>query len=134
MARLEPVAGQGSPEVWSSTLRPSEAPGLLDAMARCGPARLDDLGRSVSDRAARLACLPLMLARGPDRIELPPGTTELRPGDALLFAGRAPARRAMQQTLLNANTAEYVLTGRDRPSSVLARLLDRARPPAPSEG
>ena len=36
----------------------------------------------------------------------------------------------MLQTLLNANTAEYVLTGRDRPSSVLARLLDRVRPPA----
>lgn len=134
VARLAPVAGQGSPEVWSCTLRPSEAPGLLDAMARRGPARLDDLGRSISDRAERLDCLPLMLVRGPDRIELPPATTELRPGDALLFAGRGAARRAMQQTLLNANTAEYVLTGRDRPSSVLARLLDRARPPAPSEG
>jgi voltage-gated potassium channel len=134
LARLEPVTGQGSPEVWSSTLRQSEAPGLLDAMSRCGPARLDDLGRSISDRTARLDCLPLMLVRGADRNELPPGTTELRPGDALLFAGRERARRAMQQTLLNANTAEYVLTGRDRPSSLLARLLDRLPRRAASEG
>lgn len=31
----------------------------------------------------------------------------------------------MTETLLNANTAEYVVTGRDRPSSVLARIIDR---------
>jgi 4-oxalomesaconate hydratase len=44
-------------------------------------------------------------------------------GDELLFAGRDAARRTMEQTLLNANTAEYVLTGRDRSNSLLARLL-----------
>jgi Trk K+ transport system NAD-binding subunit len=125
--RLEPIVGPGSPAVWSVTLRESEAPGLLDAMKRAGRATLDDLGRDVADRGLHLDCLPLLLVRAGQRVELPPADTELRPGDELLYAGRERARRAMTQALRNANTAEYVLTGRDRPSSVLARLLDRIR-------
>lgn len=136
VARLQPIVGPNSPEVWSFTLREAEAPGLLDAMRRCGSASLADLGRDIAYRDRRLDCLPLLLVRGGARLELPSEDTQLLRGDALLYAGRDRARGTMRQTLLNANTAEYVLTGRDRPSTLLARLLDRIRPPdaRPSDG
>lgn len=134
MARLEPVVGQEAPVVWSLTVRDADTPGLLDALRRVGTVRLDDLLRDPADRDRRLAALPLLLVRDGDRRPLPAGDTDLRPGDDLLFAGRARARRAMDETLLNANAAEYVMTGRDRPSSLLARLIDRLAGATPAAG
>ena len=133
-ARLEPVVGGEAPVVWSLTVREADTPGLLDALRRTGAVRLDDLRRDPSDRNRRVDALPLLLVRKGERRPLPAGDTDLRPGDEILYAGRERARRAMDQTLLNANTAEYVLTGRDRPSSVLARLIDRFDGPSAATG
>lgn len=133
-ARLEPVVGQEAPLIWSLTVREADTPGLLDALRRSGSLRLDDLVRDPTERTRRLDAVPLLLVREGERRPLPPGESEVRPGDELLYAGRERARRAMEETLLNANAAEYVLTGRDRPSSLLARLIDRLRGPAPAAG
>ncbi len=133
-AQMEAVLGQGAPEVWSLTVREADSPGLLDALRRCGTVSLDDLARDPADRSRRIAAFPLLLVRDGERRPLPAGDTEIRPGDELLFAGRDRARRAMNETFLNANTAEYVVTGRDRPSSVLARLIDRLHPTRPAVG
>jgi Trk K+ transport system NAD-binding subunit len=127
IGRLEPVVGRGSPELWSCALDAAEAPGLLDALAGA-PATLRDLRRDTSDRDRQLPCVALLLARAGTRIELPPDATELAPGDELLFAGRDRARLAMLRMLRNANTAEYVLTGRDHTASLLGRLLGPAKP------
>lgn len=125
MDRLSAVVGQDAPVVWGLTVRESDTPGLVDAFRRAGGVRLDDLLRDPADRTRRIDALPLLLVREGERRLLPDGATDLRPGDELLYAGRTRARRAMEETVLNANAAEYVLTGRDRPSSVLARLIDR---------
>ena len=130
-AELEPLIGQATPAVWSFTVREADAPGLLDALRRV-PVRLDDLVRDPGGRDRRLDALPLLLVRDGARLPLPPGETEVRSGDELLYAGRDPARRAMLETLANANTADYVVTGRDRPSSLLARLIDYLRGPSPA--
>jgi voltage-gated potassium channel len=132
--RLSAVIGQETPVIWSVSVRDSDAPGLLDALRRAGAARLDDLLRDPADRSRRIDAVPLLLVREGGRKPLPDGGLDLRPGDELLYAGRERAQRAMEETLLNANTAEYVLTGRDRPSSLLARLIDRVRGPAPVAG
>jgi voltage-gated potassium channel len=123
-ARLAPILGSGAPEVWGCALDPHEAPGLLDVLEHQGAtATVGDLCRDIADRTRALPCLALLVVRDGERIELPGDTVALRPGDELLFAGRETARRTQRQTLLNANTAEYVVTGHDRPDSVLARLL-----------
>ena len=95
------------------------------------PASLADLARDPADRDRALPALPLMLVRRGEAIDAPAAATELRPGDELLYAGTGWARRAMAETLLNVNTADYVLTGR-APASLLGRLLDRGSRPASS--
>jgi Trk K+ transport system NAD-binding subunit len=123
-SRLAPVIGNGAPEVWGRTLDTAQAPGLLDVVDHLGATiTVGDLCRDIADRDLRLPCIVLLLVRDGSRTELPGDDVPLRAGDELLFAGRDAARRTMEQTLLNANTAEYVLTGRDRSNSLLARLL-----------
>ena len=125
IARLEPLVGREGPEVWSVILGKRDAPGLIDTLGRLGrPASLADLARDPADRDRALPALPLMLVRRGEAIDAPAAATELRPGDELLYAGTGWARRAMAETLLNVNTADYVLTGR-APASLLGRLLDR---------
>lgn len=127
--RLRAIVGEHSPEFWSSAITPGDAPGLSDAMQRAGrPITLADLVRDSTDRDRRTACLPLLLIRAGAPIEVPGDDVELRMGDEVLFAGRTAARRNMFQTLRNANTAVYVLTGRDRTRGALWRRLDRHRP------
>jgi Trk K+ transport system NAD-binding subunit len=124
--RLEPVVGAASPDFWTAVLGRRDAPGLMDALARPGrPATLGDLLRDPADRSRPLPGVPLLLLRDGASIDCPAASTELRPGDEILFAGPDWARRAMRETLLNANTAAYVLTGR-APTSLLGRLLERS--------
>jgi voltage-gated potassium channel len=126
--RLEPVVGTESPDVWNAIIGRRDAPGLVDALARLGPrATLADLARDPADRSRALPVVPLLLLRNGAAIDGPEPATELRPGDEILYAGTEWARRAMRETLLNANTAEYVLTGR-APASLLGRLLERRQP------
>jgi hypothetical protein len=127
IARLEPVVGEEGPEVWSAILGKRDAPGLVDALGRLGrPARLADLVRDPADRTRTLPAVPLLLVRDGEAIDAPEPGDELRPGDEILYAGLGWARRAMRETLLNVNTADYVLTGRE-PASLLGRLLQRRR-------
>lgn len=135
--RLRATVGDQSPEFWSSAITAAEAPGFLDAMKRAGrPVTISDLRRDSTDRDLHSVCTPLLLVRADAQIELPGDDVELRPGDEVLFAGRRAARRQMFQVLRNANTAWYVLTGRDRTRGTVWRLLDRpdrgsaAEPPA----
>ena len=125
------MVGPEAPDFWNAILGRRDAPGLVDAMARRGrPATLADLLRDPADRSRPLPALALLLVRGGSLIDSPEPATELRPGDEILFAGADWAHRAMRETLLNANTAAYVLTGR-APTSLIGRLLERRQPAAP---
>ena len=126
VARLQPLV-EGAPDFWTPILGRRDAPGLLDAMARSSRApTLGDLVRDPADRDRPLPAVPLLLMRRGRVIELPKPGEALRTGDEILFAGPDWASRAMRETLLNANTAAYVLTGR-APTSLLGRLLERRR-------
>jgi Trk K+ transport system NAD-binding subunit len=123
--RLLPIVGDTTPHFWTFALTEAEAPGLLGLMARSArPILIGEILRDIVDRTP-LACVPLMLVRGAEHVEIPEADHALRPGDEILFAGKTEARRQLSRTLGNANTAGYVVTGRDDAISLIGRLLRR---------
>ena len=95
-------------------------------MRRAGrPVTILDLRRDVGDRSRRSICSPLLLVRDGKHHELPGDDAEISEGDELLFSGTNSARRQMFHLLRNANTAEYVVTGRDTSGSAVGRLFGR---------
>ena len=124
--RLRSIIGDQAPVFWSCALTQATAPGLVDAMARFKrPATAGDLRRDITNRNAYSKCLPLLLVRAGEPIELPDDGVQLAVGDEILFAGSAEAQRQMVQILQNANTADYIVTGYDRSRSAVVRFMDR---------
>jgi Trk K+ transport system NAD-binding subunit len=131
VARLQSVLGERSPAIWSATLNISEAPSIYRLLMQGGHATVADLLRRPSCRDESLPAAVLLLQRTDAAIELPADDCELQPGDQLLFAGREGAREEQQAVLRNEKLRDYLLTGRDPPSSWLWRRLQRPRSTRP---
>ena len=133
VARLQSVAGEHAPAVWSVTLNIADAPAIYHLLMEQGRATVGDLLRQPANRDERLACVPLYLRRTGESVELPGDAFALHPGDQILFAGRNWAREQQQSLLRSEKVRDYVLTGLDPPVSWLWRKLQRprsTRPPA----
>jgi Trk K+ transport system NAD-binding subunit len=131
--RLQAACGEPAPAVWSVTLNISDAPSIYHLLMDHGHATVGDLQRLPANRDERLACVPLLLKRTDEYVELPGDGLALQPGDQLLFAGRSWAREQQQSLLRSDKVRDYVLTGRDPPVSWLWQRLQRprsTRPPA----
>ncbi len=114
VARLQRLLGTEVPALWSINLDAAEAPAIHQALAGGDQAfPLDGLLRDSSDRTSYLACLPLLLVRAGQDIELPPADAALLPDDQLLFAGTPEARNLQALTLQNVNVRDYVRYGAD---------------------
>ena len=124
--RLTGVCGTRVQALWKVRLTDQEAPALRSWLAS-GTATLGSLLRNPEDRDDPLHAVPLIVLRDRDATLAPADDFVLRPGDELLFAGWAAARRALSTILLVDGVVEYVLTGRRVPSSWLLRTL-RPRP------
>ena len=131
VGRLQRVLGQRSPAIWSTTLNISEAPSIYRLLMQGGHATVADLLRRPSCRDESLPAVALFLQRTDAAIELPADDCELQPGDQLLFAGREGAREEQQAVLRNEKLRDYLLSGRDPPSSWLWRRPQRPRSTRP---
>ena len=124
---LRAFVGEETPRFWSFSIRPNEAPGLLDAMERMKrPVVIDDLLRSPQGREDRAQCLVLMSVRGAKATELPSGDFEVLAGDRLLFAGRRAAEDNLRLLLRNANVAAYVIGARIEADGWIWRMIEKA--------
>ncbi|MGE0734722.1 MAG: TrkA family potassium uptake protein [Alphaproteobacteria bacterium] len=120
--RLQATLGEDAPDFWSFDVTAEDAPGLKDSIRTLNASfAIADLRRQIDDRDVFSKCLPLLLVRSGETIELPTEDTKIQPGDQLLFAGTDDARRHMRQLLRNANVAEYVITGRNTLGGVFWR-------------
>ncbi len=121
--------GWQAPTVWSVCVDAGQSPALLNWLARnAQEIALGDLLRDPHDRAEELACRVLYLARddGGSTVMLPHRRTAVRSGDQLLFVGQGAARRALELTLNNENTLDYVLRGREVPGGWVWERLARS--------
>jgi len=123
--RLVERCGTGTPHLWRVRLSPEEAAGVAPWLDT-GELTVGDLLRTPQDRERPLEALVLAVVSGDTGVVAPDDDHRLRSGDALLVAGTAAARRALDATLANDITAAYVVEGRLVPSSWLWRRVSRA--------
>jgi hypothetical protein len=88
-----------------------------------GEVRVGDLLRAPTDRDRPLDAIALTRLRDGHRAMTPDDDEVLQPGDQLLIAGRAAARRLLTDTMVDLPTATYVLEGRTIPSGWVWRRL-----------
>jgi voltage-gated potassium channel len=120
--RLTGVCGTHLQGLWKIRLTPQEAPTVGSWLAS-GSARLGTLLRNPEDRDEPLHAVTLIVMRDREAILAPDDDFVLRPGDELLLAGWAAARRALATILTVDGVLEYVVTGRRVPSSWIWRRL-----------
>jgi voltage-gated potassium channel len=120
--RLTGVCGTHLQGLWKIRLTPQDAPTVGSWLAS-GSARLGTLLRNPENRDEQLHAVTLIVMRGREATLAPDDDFVLRPGDELLFAGWAAARRALATTLTVDGVLEYVVTGRRVPSSWIWRRL-----------
>jgi len=126
--RLISVCGKRLQALWKLRLTPQEAPALSGWLAG-GNARLAELLRNPDDRDEPLHAVVLLVVRDGQTTLAPDGDFVLAPGDELLLAGWAAARRALGTILFVDAVREYVVTGRRVPSSWIWRKLSRVPEP-----
>jgi Trk K+ transport system NAD-binding subunit len=122
VTRLTEGCGPTLGHVWRVSLTAEEAPGPWRWL-EAGEVTLADLLRRPEERDRSVAAVVLMLKRGDETSLAPAGDVVLRPGDELLVIGLQSAQRAVDQTLHDEATAEYVVTGRPVATGWLWRRL-----------
>jgi voltage-gated potassium channel len=124
--RIARRCGTQSLTIWRTRLARGETAELLPWL-ESGEARLGDLLRAPDDRARPIEAVPLMVTRDGQDIVAPDDDFVLHTGDEVLFAGRGEARRSLEAMMVDESTREYVLYGREVPSSWIWRRLARSR-------
>ncbi len=124
--RLHAMLGDASPEIWSVHITPEGAPALQHLLHDERRAvSLGDLARDPANRDQSLDMYALSLTRSGSTDPLPGDSVTLQPGDEVLYAGTAHARRAQWPVLRNINACEYVVSGVDMSGGWLWQRLRR---------
>ncbi len=125
--RLTDQCGRHLQALWKIQLTDTEAPALRRWLAD-GHVRLGDVLRSPEDRNERLRAVALLVLRRDGECVLMPGD-DFAPasGDQVLFVGRPAARRALDTTVTLDSVLQYVVHGREVPTSWIWRRLTRRR-------
>ncbi|MFO1419115.1 MAG: hypothetical protein U1E83_10655 [Methylotetracoccus sp.] len=113
------------PLIWSVALSANDAPACADWLRQGGgDLRMDHLLRDPGRRDRHLDCVPLLIARGAEDIELPSPETSLRDEDRILFAGTGAARNHQSLLLANINALRHVYSGESAASGWLWRRVN----------
>ncbi len=124
--RLSGSCGQYRPDLWRVGMDSEGAPAARAWLAD-GDAALGDLLLDPTDRDRPLDAVVLLVVRGAEAVVTPPDDFRLHPGDQLLLAGTAAARRGLDTTLGVPAALQYVVSGRRVANSWIWRtLVDRS--------
>ena len=120
--RVVDAVGRGSPDSQRLVVGEHQAPAVVRRL-RTSPVRLGDLVRHPDDREARVAVVPVMLARGDERVFLPGDDEELRSGDVLISVGSPRGFDTMADALYHDHVLEYLVTGESVPATWVGQVL-----------
>lgn len=123
VSRIGAVLEDRTPQAWTVSITPAEAPAVYRLLYDKRTVTLGDLVRDHHDREKHLPCVPLLLKREEEATLVPTDDIELERGDQILFAGRPRGKRDMDWTVRNPDVLYYVTTGREPASTLIGRLL-----------
>jgi Trk K+ transport system NAD-binding subunit len=109
--RLRANVGARDPALWTLHLNAEKAPAAVELFRRGGTLELSDLIRDAGDREETLACVPLVLRRGEQRMLVPDDDLDVRLGDEILMCSTRAAQAQIKTNLVNVYTLEYLVTG-----------------------
>ena len=124
--QLQNRVGARDPSLWTLRIDASHSATIVDYLARGGTLCTDDLLRDSSDREEFLACVPLMLVRGTERVIMPADGYLIAEGDEILMCSTPEAERRMKANLANIYTVEHLATGAVPPRAYAMRRLQPA--------
>jgi voltage-gated potassium channel len=122
VTRLKKVLNSAPPEIWQMTINKESTPALW-AFLKGNPVNLRCLQMDPRNRNNKLACVPLLLTRGEEEIQLPEDTECLKLGDQVLWCGKPGAASWMKWTLHDPLVLKYLATGRIVSQSYVWRWL-----------
>jgi hypothetical protein len=103
--------GARDPALWTLHLNAEKAPAAGELFRRGGTLELSDWIRDAGDREETLACVPLVLRRGEQRMLVPDDDFDVRLGDEILMCSTRAAQAQIKTNLVNVYTLEYLVTG-----------------------
>ncbi len=124
VSRLSGMLAETSPEVWEMELDKKEAPAFCRHIAQEGTeVRMGYLRRDPRDREETLACIPLLLVRGQQKLLLPGDEEILQAGDHILWCGRRYADWWLNWILRDEFVLNYIARGEIQPRGYIWRWL-----------
>ena len=123
--RLKLVLNATPPSIWQMTINKDSTPALWEILKE-KPINFRCLQMDPRDRDNKLACIPLLLTRGEEEIQLPEDTECLKPGDQVLWCGKPGAASWMKWTLRDPSVLTYLATGQTMAQGYVWRWLQNA--------
>ena len=126
VSRVVGVLTDRPPETWTLTVSRHHTPAVIQALDKGIRVTLAHMLTDPREISSTLPCIPLYI-RHANNLEtlLPANDLQLRPGDTVLFCGRAGVETHMRWTAYSTHALDYICTGRDRPSGALWRWLSQ---------
>jgi Trk K+ transport system NAD-binding subunit len=123
--RLQMLIGDQRPHLWHCTIRDTEAVALTEYLRGGSTLTLRQLTRDPHSLDSSIACMPFTIRRHGECLMLPADKEPVMIGDDILFCGSERAESLLSATMNNADTLDYLVTGRDPARGYLFRWLER---------
>ncbi len=114
--------GRASPDHQMVTIAERDAPAVRRWLGSRS-LTLGDLFRDPGNRDEHLPVVAVEMLRQGQRTILPPEDTELRVGDKIVLVASPQGLTALGEALYDDSTLQYLVTGRDVPTSLMWRLF-----------
>ncbi len=121
LERLVRRVGKPSPDHLKLTVGERDTPAVVRWMEN-RTLTVGELLRDPANRDRDLRAAVVEMLRGSERTILPPDDLPLQPGDKLVLIGTTGALNDLGEALYDDSTLQYLVTGRDVPTSLVWRL------------
>jgi hypothetical protein len=127
--RLQTMIGDQRPHLWHCTIRDDEAAAITEYLRSGKTLTLGQLRRDPHQLDNSIACMPFTIRRQGECMMLPADSEPVMLDDDILCCGTERAENLLSATMNNADTLDYLVTGRDPARGYFFQWLERRGKP-----